>query len=84
MKKNWRQTQWKDFEPTKKGWFIALCALLVVVLVMACLFTAEVVEVPNWLTVLVVAGMCFALYKFLQLAPWAFMADDPDDEEDDE
>ena len=84
MKKNWRQTRWKDFEATQKGWFVALCALLVVVLVMACLSTAEVVEVPNWLTVLVVAGMCFALYKFLQLTPWAFMADDPDDEEYDE
>lgn len=84
MKKNWRQTKWSDFTSKQKMWFCLLCILLVVVLVVACLSTSEVMDIPDWFTLLIVAIMIVSLCKFLQLTPWALMGheEDQDDEDD--
>ena len=84
MKKDWRQTRWKDFTSMQKMWFFLLCILLVVIIVMACLSTAEVMVIPDWLTLLIVAITVISLCKFLQLTPWVFMNYGDDQEDDDE
>ena len=81
--KNWRQTTWSDFASKQKKWFCLLCALLVTVLVLACLATSEVMVIPDWLTLLLVALIIVSLCKFLQLTPWALWGYDKDDDMDD-
>jgi len=86
LKKDWRQTRWKDFTSMQKIWFCLLCISLVVIIVMACLSTAEVIDIPNWFVLLVVAFGVICLFKFLQLTPWFFLiyGDDQEDEDDQE
>lgn len=64
-------------------WFCLLCALLVTVFVLACLATSEVMVIPDWLTLLLVALIIVSLCNFLQLTPWALWGYDKDDDMDD-
>lgn len=71
MKKNWRQTYWKDFTTKQKWWFVIMCVSLFIVLVIAGLSTTEVIAIPDWISIGLVSFMVFSLAKFLQITPWA-------------
>ena len=82
MKKDWRQTKWKDFTSKQRMWFSLLCVSLVCILVVASLSTSDMVDIPDWLILGIVAVGVVPLYKFLQLTPWALMGLEDEEDED--
>ncbi len=84
MKKNWRQTRWKDFSASQKVWLIGTCASLAAVLVLSGLSSAEVWVAPDWVVLIVVAIMAVCCFKFLGLTPWALAGCAPEEDEEDD
>lgn len=88
MKKDWRQTKWKDFSSRQKGLLILLCAELFAVLFAALFFPYWGIEIPGWAAIPLLVVMLVSLYKFLNITPWAAAgfedeeADNDDDETD--
>ena len=89
MKKDWRNTKWRDFSKAQKGWFIVMTVSLVVLLAAAGIDSANIIDVPNWAALIIAAVGVVAVCKFVNLTPWAlfginptFDDDDPEDEDD--
>ncbi|MGN1020595.1 MAG: hypothetical protein ACI4O7_09480 [Aristaeellaceae bacterium] len=45
---DWRNLSWKRLTPSQKGWWIAMLALLAVLLAAACLDGMGCVDIPSW------------------------------------
>ena len=89
MKKDWRNTKWRDFSKEQKRWFIVLVVFLVVLAIGGGYASANGIDLPNWVGFIIIAVGMFAVCKFVNLTPWAlfgmnptFDDDDPEDEDD--
>ena len=86
MKKDWRNTKWRDFSKEQKRWFIVMTVSLVVLLAAAGIDSANNINVPNWAALIIAAVGVVAVCKFVNLTPWALFGmnptidDDPEDE----
>ncbi len=87
MKKDWRQTTWKDFSFRQKWLFILLLIEFSLFMFAALFFPYWGIEIPNWLGILIVVALIVPLNKFLDVTPWAapgYEDDEDDDDDDDE
>ena len=48
MKKDWRNTKWRDFSKEQKRWFIVLVVFLVVLAIGGGYASANGIDLPNW------------------------------------
>ena len=62
-KGDWRNLSWKHLTPSQKGWWIAMLALLAVLLAAACLDGMGLVDIPNWAALGVAALGGFVVYR---------------------
>ena len=60
---NWRNLHWKHLTPSQKGWWIAMLALLAVLLAAACLDGMGWVDIPSWAALCWVALSGLAVYR---------------------
>lgn len=80
MKKDWRQTKWKDFSKAQKHWFIVLCVEVTAIFCMALLFPCFDVEIPNWAAALMLIPMIIPVCKFIQVCPWGLFDEEEEEE----
>ena len=84
---NWRNLHWKQLTPSQKGWWIAMIALLAVMLAAACLDGMGLVDIPNWTALCGVALGCFVVYRnviglgLYDDGPEDGHSDDPDEDD---
>ena len=62
-KGDWRNLSWKHLTPSQKGWWIAMLALLAVLLAAVCLDSMGRVDIPSWAALCWVALSGLAVYK---------------------
>ena len=62
-KGDWRNLSWKHLTPSQKGWWIAMLALLAVLLAAACLDGMGWVDIPSWAALCWVALSGLAVYR---------------------
>ena len=60
---DWRNLHWKHLTPSQKGWWIAMLALLAVLLAAACLDGMGWVDIPSWAALCWVALSGLAVYR---------------------
>ena len=82
---NWRNLHWKHLTPSQKGWWIAMLALLAVLLAAVCLDSMGRVDIPSWAALCGVALSGLVVYRNivgLGLYDDGPMDDDDPDEDD--
>ena len=84
-KGDWRNLSWKHLTPSQKGWWIAMLALLAVLLAAVCLDSMGRVDIPSWAALCWVALSGLVVYRNvggLGLYDDGPMDDDDPDEDD--
>ena len=84
-KGDWRNLSWKHLTPSQKGWWIAMLALLAVLLAAVCLDSMGRVDIPSWAALCWVALSGLVVYRNivgLGLYDEGPMDDDDPDEDD--